>query len=67
MLGEVGLSGVIRPVAHGVDRLQEATKHGFSRAIVAAGNRPRGSLSGVQVEAVGNVAEAIAACEALWD
>ncbi|MDY6828554.1 MAG: DNA repair protein RadA [Pseudomonadota bacterium] len=67
VLGEVGLSGEIRPVAHGVDRLQEATKHGFSRAVVPAGNRPRGGLTGMQVEAVGNVAEAIAACEALWD
>ena len=39
--GELGLSGEVRPVANGVDRLREAAKHGFTTAIVPKGNCPR--------------------------
>ena len=41
--GEVGLSGEIRPVPNGEERLKEAATHGFRRAIVPEGNRPRKS------------------------
>ena len=34
--GEVGLAGEIRPVANGQERIREAAKHGFKRAIVPA-------------------------------
>lgn len=34
IMGEVGLSGEIRPVAYGVERINEAAKHGFKKAIV---------------------------------
>ncbi|NDF11759.1 MAG: DNA repair protein RadA [Proteobacteria bacterium] len=34
VFGEIGLSGEIRPVGHGVARLKEAEKLGFSRALV---------------------------------
>ncbi len=44
VFGEVGLAGEIRPVQGGEERLQEAVKHGFKRAIVPAGNRPRKSV-----------------------
>ncbi len=37
--GEVGLSGEIRPVPSGGERLLEAAKHGFRRAIVPPGQR----------------------------
>jgi len=43
VFGEVGLAGEIRPVAAGEERLQEAAKHGFRRALVPAGNQPRRS------------------------
>ena len=43
VFGEVGLAGEIRPVAAGEERLQEALKHGFRRALVPAGNQPRRS------------------------
>lgn len=43
VFGEVGLAGEIRPVAAGEERLQEAVKHGFRRALVPAGNQPRRS------------------------
>ncbi len=41
VFGEVGLAGEIRPVQGGEERLQEASKHGFKRAIVPEANRPR--------------------------
>ncbi|MCE7797631.1 DNA repair protein RadA [Sphingobium sufflavum] len=44
ILGEIALSGEIRPVAHGALRLREASKLGFSRAWVPAsvGDPPPG-------------------------
>ena len=60
VFGEVGLSGEIRPVPSGQERLQEARKHGFTRAIVPKGNAPRGDM-GMEVVAVSTLAEAIEA------
>ncbi|UCH38951.1 MAG: DNA repair protein RadA [Gammaproteobacteria bacterium] len=42
VFGEVGLSGEIRPVANGEERLREASKHGFESAIIPKANLPRG-------------------------
>ena len=39
--GEVGLAGEIRPVPGGEERVREAAKHGFARALVPAANVPR--------------------------
>ncbi|OOZ37009.1 DNA repair protein RadA [Solemya velesiana gill symbiont] len=50
--GEVGLAGEIRPVPNGQDRLKEAAKHGFSRAVVPRKNAPKKSISGLEVIAV---------------
>ncbi|MEM7565240.1 MAG: DNA repair protein RadA [Pseudomonadota bacterium] len=41
VFGEVGLSGEIRPVANGEERLREAGKHGFEAAIIPRGNMPK--------------------------
>lgn len=41
VFGEIGLSGEIRPVPNGEERLKEASKHGFERAIIPAANKPR--------------------------
>ena len=60
VFGEVGLSGEIRPVPSGQERLQEAKKHGFSRAIVPKANAPRGDIA-MDVVAVSTLAEAIEA------
>ncbi|MDJ0880407.1 MAG: DNA repair protein RadA [Gammaproteobacteria bacterium] len=43
VFGEVGLSGEIRPVPNGEERLKEASKHGFDRAIIPAANKARGN------------------------
>ncbi|WP_372796539.1 DNA repair protein RadA [Litorivivens sp.] len=61
VFGEVGLSGEIRPVPSGQERLQEAVKHGFKRAIVPTANRPRKALEGMTVVAVDNLAQALEA------
>ena len=59
MFGEVGLSGEVRPVPSGQERLKEAAKHGFKRAIVAKGNAPKESPAGVQVIGVTRLERAL--------
>ncbi|MCH2158877.1 MAG: DNA repair protein RadA [Oleiphilaceae bacterium] len=49
MFGEVGLSGEVRPVASGQERIHEAAKHGFKLAYVPWGNRPREDVPGMKV------------------
>jgi DNA repair protein RadA/Sms len=58
--GELGLAGEIRPVPYGEERLREAVKHGFTRAIVPAANEPRRAIEGLQVIAVERLADALA-------
>lgn len=59
VFGEVGLSGEIRPVPSGQERLREAAKHGFKRAIVPFANAPREKNPGLEVVAVKNLQEAL--------
>lgn len=60
--GEVGLSGEIRPVPNGEERLKEAATHGFRRAIVPRANAPKsGSYKGMQIVAVERLADALEA------
>lgn len=59
VFGEVGLAGEIRPVQSGQERLREAAKHGFKRAIVPKGNLPKQLQDGFQVAGVSNLAEAV--------
>jgi len=59
VFGEVGLSGEIRPVPSGQERIVEAAKHGFTRAIVPRGNAPKRSPEGMEVVAVDKLAEAL--------
>jgi DNA repair protein RadA/Sms len=61
VFGELGLTGEIRPVPYGEERLREAAKHGFRRALVPQANAPRQAPEGIAVTAVAKVAEAIAA------
>jgi len=61
VFGEVGLSGEIRPVPSGQERLYEAAKHGFKKAIVPFSNRPKNRLNGMEVVAVKNLSEALIA------
>jgi DNA repair protein RadA/Sms len=59
VFGEVGLSGEIRPVPSGQERLAEAAKHGFRHAVVPRGNAPKKAPQGMQVRAVATLAEAL--------
>ena len=61
VFGEVGLSGEVRPVYNGEERLKEAVGLGFERAIVPRANKPRQAIEGMSVNAVSNLDEAIAA------
>ncbi|NQX88578.1 MAG: DNA repair protein RadA [Halioglobus sp.] len=63
VFGEVGLSGEIRPVPNGQERLAEAAKHGFKRAIVPRGNAPRSAAGGMRVTAVTKLSEALEALD----
>jgi DNA repair protein RadA/Sms len=55
----VGLSGEIRPVPSGQERLQEAVKHGFRKAIIPKGNMPKQPIPGMEILAVSTLAEAL--------
>lgn len=59
VFGEIGLSGEIRPVPSGQERLKEAAKHGFKRAIVPRGNAPKEAPAGLQVIAVARLEQAL--------
>jgi len=59
VFGEVGLSGEIRPVQSGQERLKEAVKLGFKQAIVPKHNAPKTNIAGLEVKSVATVAEAI--------
>ena len=57
--GELGLTGEVRPVPYGEERLKELLKQGYTRAIVPQQNAPRQPIPGLAVHAVGTLAEAI--------
>ncbi len=59
VFGEVGLAGEIRPVPSGEDRLREASKHGFRRAVIPKANRPGRPLPGLEVVGVSRLQEAL--------
>jgi DNA repair protein RadA/Sms len=58
VFGEIGLTGEIRPVPYGEERLVEARKHGFTRAVVPRANVPRRD-TGLEVVAVDRIDEAL--------
>jgi DNA repair protein RadA/Sms len=57
--GEVGLTGEVRPVAFGEERLREAAKQGFKRALVPRENVPRRPVEGLEVRGVSRLSEAL--------
>jgi len=59
VFGEVGLAGEIRPVPNGEERLREAVKHGFRRAVIPKGNAPKKAPKGLEVVAVSRLADAL--------
>lgn len=59
VFGEVGLSGELRPVPNGQQRISEAVKHGFHKAIIPAANKPKGTVKGLQVTAVNRLSQVL--------
>jgi DNA repair protein RadA/Sms len=57
--GEVGLSGEIRPVPDGEQRLREAAGHGFTTALIPAANAPRKPIKGLNIVPLRTVSEAL--------
>ena len=58
--GELGLTGEIRPVPFGEERLREAQKQGFKRALVPTANVPRkGVIDGIEIEGVSRLSDAL--------
>ncbi|MDR0578772.1 MAG: DNA repair protein RadA [Candidatus Accumulibacter sp.] len=58
VFGEVGLAGEIRPAPRGQERLKEAAKLGFTRALIPEANRPRQAIAGMEIIAARRVEEA---------
>ena len=66
MFGELGLTGEVRPVAHGEERLRELMKLGFTRVLLPRDNLPRdaavtAALPGLTLIGVASLAEALTA------
>jgi DNA repair protein RadA/Sms len=59
VFGEVGLSGEIRPVPSGQERIYEAAKHGFKLAVVPKANVPRKPIEGMQVMGIDRLDQAL--------
>jgi DNA repair protein RadA/Sms len=59
--GEIGLTGELRPVAYGEERLREAAKQGFTTALVPKENAPRVRIEGLEVRALARIEEALKA------
>jgi DNA repair protein RadA/Sms len=53
--GEIGLAGEIRPAPRGQERLREAAKLGFERAVIPRANAPRQVIEGLRIQAVDRV------------
>jgi DNA repair protein RadA/Sms len=61
--GEVGLAGEVRPAPRGQERLREAAKLGFRRALVPRANAPKQPIAGIEVTAVERLADALDAIQ----
>jgi DNA repair protein RadA/Sms len=59
VFGEVGLAGEIRPVQAGQERLREAAKHGFKKAIVPMANTPKNKMGDMEIHGVQTLSQAV--------
>ena len=59
-IGEVGLTGEVRPVTNITQRLHEAKRVGFQRCFIAAGRGTAGPVEGLEVVPVRHVKDAVA-------
>ena len=59
VFGEVGLGGEVRPAPRGQERLREAAKLGFRRALIPRANAPRQAIAGIEIIPVERLADAV--------
>ncbi len=59
VFGELGLTGEVRPVTFGEERIREAAKLGFRRALVPQDNLPRVPVEGIEVRGVARIDDAL--------
>lgn len=60
--GELGLSGEVRPISNGIERIKEAEKLGFKYAIIPKSNEPKnykGNIKIIPVETLSSAFEQI--------
>lgn len=62
VFGEIGLSGEIRTIQKGQDRIKEAVKLGFTRIIVPKANAPKEKIAGVELIVIESLTQAISYC-----
>ena len=60
VFGEIGLAGEVRPAPRGQERLREAAKLGFRRALIPRANAPKQAIEGIEVVAIERLADALA-------
>ena len=58
-IGEIGLSGEVRPMPNGELRIREAEKQGFKTLIIPASNKPKTTPKKIKLITVKTVAEAL--------
>ncbi|WP_108124150.1 DNA repair protein RadA [Saccharospirillum mangrovi] len=63
VFGELGLNGELRPVPNGQERLSEAAKHGFKKAILPKANLPKKPIEGMTVIGAQRLDEVLAALQ----
>lgn len=63
VFGEIGLSGELRPVQRGTERLREAEKSGFKRALIPAANKPKSQLFNLEIIAPRRIEDALQVLE----
>jgi DNA repair protein RadA/Sms len=59
VFGEVGLAGEIRPAPRGQERLREAAKLGFARAVIPKANVPKQKIEGMEIIGVERLGQAL--------
>lgn len=59
VFGELGLTGEVRPVTFGEERIREAAKLGFRRALVPESNVPREKIEGIEIRGVARIEDAL--------
>ena len=64
VFGEAGLAGEIRPAPRGQERLKEAAKLGFGKAVIPRANAPKTPIEGLEVVAVDRLSDALDAVRA---